>query len=70
MEGIYFDILTVEFGVAFTALLALIAVGAGILLAGMAEEERAGARIFWAESPITGTLEVVPPPEERVRLAA
>jgi hypothetical protein len=70
MEGIYFETLALEFGVAFTALLALIAVGAGLLLAGMAEEERAGARIFWAESPITGTLEAAPPVEERVRLAA
>jgi hypothetical protein len=70
MEGIYFETLVVEFGVAFTALLALIAVGAGLLLAGMAEEERAGARIFWAESPITGITEVAPPAEERVRLAA
>lgn len=70
MEGIYFETLTIWFGVAFTAVLALIAVVTGLFLAGMAEEERAGARIFWAESPITGTLEAAPPVEERERLAA
>ena len=69
MEGIIFETLTVEFGVAFTCVLALIAVAAGLLLSGMAEEERAGARLLWAEWPIAGT-EIAPPAGERVRLAA
>jgi len=69
MEGIYFETLTVGFGVAFTCVLALVAVAAGLLLAGMAEAERAGARLLWAEWPIAGT-EVVPPARERIRLAA
>lgn len=69
MEGIYFETLAVEFGVAFTCVLALIAIAAGLLLAGMAEAERAGTRLLWAEWPIAGT-EIVPPARERVRLAA
>lgn len=69
MEGIYFEALTVEFGVAFTCVLALIAIGAGLLLAGMAEAERAGTRLLWAEWPIAET-EVAPPARERIRLAA
>jgi hypothetical protein len=69
MEGIYFETLAVEFGVAFTCVLALIAIVAGLLLAGMAEAERAGIRLLWAEWPIAGT-EIVPPARERVRLAA
>lgn len=69
MEGIYFETLIVDFGVAFTCFLTLIAVAAGLLLAGMAEAERAGNRLLWAEWPIAGT-EVAPPARERVRLAA
>jgi hypothetical protein len=69
MEGIYFETLAVEFGVAFTCVLVLIAIVAGLLLAGMAEAERAGTRLLWAEWPIAGT-EIVPPARERVRLAA
>lgn len=69
MEGIYFETLAVEFGVAFTCVLALIAIAAGLLLAGMAEAERAGIRLLWAEWPIAGP-EIVPPARERIRLAA
>jgi hypothetical protein len=69
MEGIYFETLTVEFGVAFTGLLFLIAIVSGLFLAGMAEAEREGARLLWAEWPIPGT-EVAPPVKEKVRLAA
>jgi hypothetical protein len=69
MEGIYFETLTVEFGVAFTGLLCLVAIASGLLLAAMAEEEKAGARLLWAEWPIPGT-EITPPVRERVRLAA
>jgi len=51
MEFLALEDLLVEFGVAFTALLGLIVVTAGIVLAGMAEEEAAGARLLWAEWP-------------------
>jgi hypothetical protein len=70
MEGIYFETLTVGFGVAFTCLLLLVAIAAGLLLGNMAETEKAGIRLFWAESPITGIVEAAPPVEEKVRLAA
>ncbi len=69
MEGIFFETLAVEFGVAFTCVLILIAVATGIILAGMAEAERKGARLVWAEWPITETVEAAPP-AEKVRLAA
>lgn len=70
MEGIFFETLTIEFGVAFTGTLLLIAVVAGAFLAGMAEEERAGTRLLWAEWPLVETVEPAPPKVERVRLAA
>jgi Na+/H+ antiporter NhaD/arsenite permease-like protein len=68
MEGILYELLTVEFAVAFTGLLLLIAAAAGVILAGMAEEEREGARLLWAEWPIPVTEPVAP--ERKVRLAA
>jgi hypothetical protein len=70
MEGIYFETLTIEFGVAFTCLLFLVAIVSGLFLAGMAEVEKAGTRLLWAEWPIPGTEEVAPPAREKVRLAA
>lgn len=70
MEGIFFETLTVEFGVAFTEFLLLAIVAAGAFLAGMAEEELRGVRLLWAEWPIPGTAEVAPPKVARVRLAA
>ena len=70
MEGIFFETLTIEFGVAFIGTLLLIAIVAGAVLAGMAEEERAGTRLLWAEWPLPGTVELAPPKVERVRLAA
>lgn len=69
MEGILFELLTVEFSVAFTGLLFLIAVAAGVVLAGMAEEEREGARLLWAEWPIPETAAPIVP-ERKLRLAA
>jgi hypothetical protein len=70
MEGIFFEALPIEFGVAFTGLLLLIAVVAGEFLAGMAEEERRGVRFLWAEWPVVGEIEPAPPEVERIRLAA
>ena len=51
MEFLALEELVVGFGVAFTALLCLIGVTAGIVLAGMAEEEATGTRLLWAEWP-------------------
>lgn len=70
MEGIFFEALTVEFGVAFTGVLLLIAIAAGLLLAGMAEEETAGTRLLWAEWPLPETIGYIPYEEPKVRLAA
>ncbi len=68
MEAIFIDVSAVTFGAAFTGLLALLVVAAGIFLAGMGEAEAAGARFTWAEWPLPET--VAPPAEEKVRLAA
>jgi len=68
MEFIALEELVVEFGVAFTALLALIGVVAVITLAGMAEEEATGARLLWAEWPIPETI--APAEKVEFRLAA
>jgi len=69
MEGLFYEIPTIVSVAVFTGLLFLIAVAAGVILAGMAEEEKEGARLFWAEWPIAGAAEVTAP-EEKVRLAA
>ncbi len=67
MEGILFETLEIGVGVAFTAF-AILCLAAGVaLLAGMAEAERAGARLTWAEWPLYGTVETAP---RIVRLAA
>lgn len=68
MEILALDEFVVGFGVAFTTLLALIGVSAGIILAGMAEEEAAGARLLWAEWPLPEKAVVAPKVE--LRLAA
>jgi len=68
MEFLVLEPFVVGFGVAFTTLLALIGVTAGIVLAGIAEEEKAGARLLWAEWPLPGKVEVAGKVE--LRLAA
>lgn len=68
MEILGLEEFVVGFGVAFTTLLALIGVAAGIVLAGMAEEEAAGARLLWAEWPLPE--KAVAAPEVELRLAA
>jgi hypothetical protein len=67
MEILALEDLVVGFGVAFTTLLALVGAAEAIVLAGMAEEEAAGARLLWAEWPLPETA-----PERKVefRLAA
>ena len=68
MEAIFIDVEALTLGVAFTGLVALLVVAAGIFLAGMAEAEVAGARFTWAEWPLPET--VAPPERAKVRLAA
>ncbi len=73
MEGALYGI--VDFVVTTGSFLAGVAllglVVAGILFGYMREEERNGARLFWAEWPIPGTDETVAhPPEAEVRKAA
>jgi hypothetical protein len=68
MEFLALEEFVVGFGVAFTTLLVLVGVAAGIVLAGIAEEEKAGARLLWAEWPLPGKFEVAGKVE--LRLAA
>ncbi len=68
MEAIFIDVSALTLGVAFAGLIALLVAAAGIFLAGMAEEEAAGARFTWAEWPLPET--VAPPERAKVRLAA
>jgi hypothetical protein len=70
MEGIILESLVVEFGVAFTCILVLIAAVTGIFIAGMGEEEKTGVRFAWAEWPLPEKEKVAPAPEKKVRLAA
>ena len=66
MEILSLEEFVVGFGVAFTSLLALIGVVAGIVLAGIAEEEKAGTRLLWAEWPLPGKVEVARKVELRI----
>jgi hypothetical protein len=68
MEILALEEFVVGFGVAFTTLLLLIGVTAGIVLAGIAEEEKAGVRLLWAEWPLPEKAEVAGKVE--LRLAA
>ena len=68
MEAIFIDVSALTLGVAFTGLIALLVVAAGIFLAGMAEAESAGARFTWAEWPLPET--VAPPEKAKLRLVA
>ncbi|MGE5190289.1 MAG: hypothetical protein ACM3NF_09550 [Gemmatimonadota bacterium] len=67
MEGILIDVSATTFG-AFIGMTALLFVVAGILLAGVAEGEAAGARYTWAEWPLPET--VAPPEKAKLRLVA
>jgi hypothetical protein len=54
MEGILFDIEMYTTPVTALLGLVLLAIGAcGILLGHMADEEKSGKHVFWAESPFT-----------------
>ncbi len=70
MEGIVLEVEALASPWGFIAGLSLLAIVAVTVLFGyMAEEEKAGRRLFWAEWPIP---ESGPPPifEEELRLAA
>ncbi|MFA6147049.1 MAG: hypothetical protein WC899_02440 [bacterium] len=60
MEILGMEELVVGFGVAFTTLLLLIGVAAAIALAGIAEEEKAGHRLLWADWPMDEKVEAAP----------
>ncbi|MBI5905418.1 MAG: hypothetical protein HZB86_07680 [Deltaproteobacteria bacterium] len=66
MEILAMEEFAVTFGVAFTTLLALVGVAAGVVLAGIAEEEKAGARLLWAEWPMDEKVRTVPRVELRI----
>ncbi|MBP2677304.1 MAG: hypothetical protein H6Q83_224 [Deltaproteobacteria bacterium] len=65
MELLGMEEFVVGFGVAFTTLLVLIGVAAAVALAGIAEEEKAGHRLLWAEWPADERVEVAPEVEFR-----
>jgi hypothetical protein len=52
MEGILIDYGVLGSGVFMSALVLLVLVFEGVLLARLAEAERAGKRFFWAEWPL------------------
>jgi len=68
MEFLGMEDFMVGFGVAFITMVALIGAAAAIALAGIAEEERAGHRLLWAEWPADEKVEVAP--EVEFRMAA
>ena len=58
MEFLGMEDFVVGFGVAFITMLALIGAAAAIVLAWIAEEEKAGHRLLWAEWPADEKVEV------------
>jgi len=69
MEGILLD--TVAFGFTTAAIhgAIIIAAATGALFGYMEEEERAGARLTWADWPLYGKT-VAPPVERELKIAA
>jgi len=65
MELLGMEELVVGFGVAFITMVALMGVAAAVALAGIAEEEKAGHRLLWAEWPADEEVEVAPELEFR-----
>jgi len=72
MEGIYTNIEFVDSVITFLGAVALLALAIGAVLFGyMAEEEKAGRKLYWAAEPVPGTEEeVLHEEEEPIRLAA
>lgn len=68
MELLGMEDFVVGFGVAFITMLVLIGAAAAIALGWIAEEEKAGHRLPWAEWPADEEVEVTP--EVEVRKAA
>jgi len=60
MELLGLEDFVVGFGVAFITVLVLIGAVAAIALSGIAEEEKAGHRLLWAEWPADEKVEVAP----------
>ena len=65
MELLGMEDFVVGFGVAFITMLVLIGAAAAVALAGIAEEEKAGHRLLWAEWPADERVEVAPEVEFR-----
>jgi len=65
MELLGMEELVVGFGVAFITMVALVGVAVAVALAGIAEEEKAGDRLLWAEWPADEEVEVAPEVEFR-----
>jgi len=65
MELLGMEDFVVGLGVTFITTLILIGVAAAIALGGIAEEEKAGHRVLWAEWPADERVEVAPEVELR-----
>jgi len=66
MELLGMEDFVVGFGIAFITVLVLIVAAAAVALAGIAEEEKAGHRLLWAEWPADeSVVEVAPEVEFR-----
>ncbi len=65
MELLGMEDLVIGFGVAFITMLVLIGVAAAVALGGIAEEEKAGHRLLWAEWPADERVEIAPEVEFR-----
>lgn len=68
MELLGLEDFVIGFGVAFVTMLAVICAFAAVALAGIAEEEKAGHRLLWAEWPADERVEIAP--EVEFRMAA
>lgn len=69
MEGILLDTVAFEFTTAVIHGAILIAAATGAFFGYMEEEERAGARLTWADWPVYGKI-VAPPVERELKIAA
>lgn len=69
MEALGMADFVVGFGVAFITMLALIGAAAAVVLAGTAEEEKAGHRLLWAEWPMGERVEAAPTEVEILKAA-
>jgi len=65
MELLGMEDFVVGLGVAFITVWVLIGAAAAIALAGIAEEEKAGHRLLWAEWPADERVEAAPEVEYR-----